>query len=89
MFDRDSADVGVDLVFVEQFLGFPAADIGLRLVVFGDQLNLAAEDAARFVDPVDGHLQSDERGLADGRAGTGKRLNAADLIRGRRRHPEA
>ena len=73
--------MGVDLVLDQELLGLTAADIGLRLVVSGDQVDLAAENAARCVDAVDRHLDPDEGGLAARGSDTRERLGAADLVR--------
>src|SRR6266508_3645934 len=82
------ADVGevpalgdVDLVLEDELLGLAAAHVWLRLVVGNHQLDGATVDAARLVDPLDGHLGADQRGLAAGRGSAGERLENADLVR--------
>ena len=71
--------MGVDLVFFEHLLGLAATDVRLGLVVGHDDLDRPAVDAAVLVDAVDRHLQTDQRGLAAGRAGARQRLQRADL----------
>ncbi len=77
---KEAADVHIDIVFDQQLLSFPAPDVGLGLIVRNHRLERPAIDAARCVDAVDRHLQSDHRGLATERSRAGQRLQRADLV---------
>jgi len=76
---QEAADVGVDLVLVDQLGHLAAADVGLGLVVLDEKLDRAPVDAAVGVDAVDRHLQTDHRGLAADGRGARQRLLGADL----------
>jgi len=71
--------VGVDLVLDGQLLGLAPADVGLGLVIGDHQLDHAAVDAAGFVDPIHGHLGSDQGRLAAGGCRAAERLERTDL----------
>jgi len=85
-----AADMRVDIVFGDKLLDFAAAGVGLRLVVRDDELDRPAEDAARLVDAIDGHLQTDQRRLAAECGNPRERLLGADPVgfRLRQREPQ-
>jgi hypothetical protein len=61
---QEAALVGVDLVFDDELLGLSATHVRLGLIVGDDEFDHTAIDATRLVDPVYGHLGTDERSLA-------------------------
>jgi len=72
--------VGVDLVLDNELLSLAAANVRLGLVVSDDELDHAAVDAARLVDPVHGHLGANERCLAARGGCARQRLERANLV---------
>src|SRR4029453_12098339 len=78
---REVAALGdVNLVLENNILRLAAPDVGRRLVVGDDQLDGASVDAARLVDPLDGHLRADQGGLPARRARAGERLAGGELV---------
>ncbi len=73
---------GRDLVDVDQLARGAHAGLGVGLVVFRDQLDLAAEHAAGGVDLVDHRLHGLDHDGAIGAARAGQRRQRADLDRG-------
>ena len=60
----------VDLVLVQKLGDLATADVGLGFVIRHDNFDRPAVDATRLVDAGHRHLQTDQRGLAAGGAGT-------------------
>ncbi len=60
---QEAANVCVDIILDQKLLGFAAGDVRFGFVVGNDDLDWPAVDAAAFIDAVDRHLQTDERGF--------------------------
>ena len=73
------AEDGDDLVAGDEFFDDRGGLAGLRLVVLGDQLELAAQQAAGGVELLDGELRALVHGLAVGGLLAGERGEFADL----------
>ena len=72
---------GDDLLAEDQAFGLALGDVGLRAVVFDQQLDGPAGDAAFVVDRLFGKQDAVAFGLAEACAGAGEREDAADLER--------
>ena len=81
MLDRKPPTWTSMTVLLHHFRGLLARNGRRALVVGDDQLDRTAVDAARGVDAVGRHLQTDNGGLAAGGAGARERLLGADLER--------
>src|SRR6516164_9494078 len=77
---QEAADVDVDITFLHHLCGLLPRYRWRTFIVDNDQFDWAAIDAARIIDAVDRHLQSDNGGLAAGGAGTRQWLFGTDPV---------